>query len=159
MSRRGKQASGYKHGHTHMRKNGTVHRSPTYISWQSMCSRCEQDSHPWFHAYGGRGIAISPRWRGKDGFKNFLADMGERPAGLTLERKDVEGDYRKGNCEWADLSTQRLNQRALPSLSKPARSSRKNPKRKPKVQKRKQPRTIRAPARDVVDQSNRSMRL
>src|SRR6185436_19077614 len=98
-----------KHGHVRMRRNGTVHRSPTYHSWQSMCSRCERESHPWFHAYGGRGIQITPRWRGKDGFANFLADMGERPRGLTLDRVDVDGDYYKGNCRWADLSTQNKN--------------------------------------------------
>src|SRR5262245_59625248 len=113
----GPNKKGRKHGHTWTRKNGTVGRSPTYSSWQSMCSRCEQESHPWHHAYGGRGIQITPRWRGKDGFANFLADLGERPAGLTLERFDVNGDYYKGNCTWSDLSTQRLNQRALPSLS------------------------------------------
>lgn len=41
----------------------------------------------------------------------FLEDMGERPEGLTLERKDNEGNYEPDNCEWATKSQQSKNQR------------------------------------------------
>jgi hypothetical protein len=146
--------NGTKHGHTWVRKNGTVGRSPTYQSWRSMLARCYYDQHPWFHAYGERGIQVTDRWRGKEGFVNFLADMGERPnLLLTLDREDVDGDYYKGNCRWADKSVQRTNIRNLQPLPKPSPSKRQKPK--PKIKKRRKP--IRAPARIVDERSIRDI--
>jgi len=105
-----------KHGHTKQigGRGGKVIKSLTYQSWSSMNDRCLNESHKWFHAYGERGITICDRWRrgNPNAFANFLADMGERPAkDMTLDRKDVNGNYEKGNCQWADKSTQRNNVR------------------------------------------------
>jgi hypothetical protein len=81
----------------------------TYRSWSSMRSRCFNPNVREFPRYGGRGITICARW---DSFENFLADMGPRPAGLTLDRwPDPDGNYEPENCRWATWSQQRTNQR------------------------------------------------
>ncbi len=84
-------------------------RTPEWRSWQSAIGRCERPSMPSYPDYGGRGIAMCDRWR-RD-FSAFLADMGARPAGTTLDRIDPNGDYEPGNCRWATLSEQNRNKR------------------------------------------------
>lgn len=76
-----------------------------------MLSRCTNPQATGFANYGGRGIRVCDRWR--EDFRNFLADMGERPSGTTLDRIDVNGDYTPGNCRWADRTTQNRNARQV----------------------------------------------
>lgn len=83
-------------------------RSPTYESWMCMRQRCGNPRNGQYHNYGGRGITICDRWRS---FENFLADMGERPEGKTLDRRDNDGNYEPENCGWATPKEQRANQR------------------------------------------------
>jgi len=82
--------------------------SPTYVSWQSMRTRCLNPNSADYHHYGGRGICVCPEW---DSFEQFLADMGERPVGMTLDRREVNGNYCADNCRWATAVEQRHNQR------------------------------------------------
>lgn len=84
-------------------------RTQTYNSWLAMRSRCYNKKNQYYHLYGGRGIEVAPDW--KDSFENFYRDMGDRPAGLTLERLDVNKGYSKENCKWASPSEQSFNTR------------------------------------------------
>jgi hypothetical protein len=90
-----------------------VKASPTYNSWRAMIQRCQYPPHPFYPDYGGRGISICPQWLGAGGFERFLADLGERPPGMTLDRRDVDGDYEPGNVRWASKHEQRWNRRDM----------------------------------------------
>jgi hypothetical protein len=90
-------------------------RSPEYQSWSAMHDRCENSNHQAYKHYGGRGIIICARWR--ESFENFLTDMGSRPEGKTLDRKDVNGNYEPLNCRWATPREQALNRRPFRAIA------------------------------------------
>lgn len=92
------------HGHT---VNGKS--SPTYKTWQCMRQRCYVPAFAGYEHYGARGITVCDAWR--DNFDAFLADMGERPEGRTLDRIDVSLGYSKDNCRWATPREQSMNMR------------------------------------------------
>lgn len=82
--------------------------TPTYGTWRKMIERCTNPNARQWEWYGGRGVTVCDRWRS---FENFLADMGERPEGRTLDRVDVNGNYEPGNCRWATWPEQCANKR------------------------------------------------
>jgi hypothetical protein len=84
--------------------------SPTYRSWLAMRGRCTHPATNGFEFYGGRGIKVCPRW---ERFENFLADMGERPPGHSLDRINGNGNYEPTNCRWATSIEQRHNQQRM----------------------------------------------
>ena len=90
----------YIHGHT---------KSPTYGTWKAMRQRCSNKNVRCWDRYGGRGITVCERWA--NSFSNFLADMGEKPTGKTLDRKDNSLGYFKENCKWSTCGEQARNRR------------------------------------------------
>lgn len=92
-----------KHGHTAGSK-----WTATYSTWSSMIQRCDNPKNSAYPKYGGRGIWVCLRWHE---FQNFLADMGPRPVGKTIDRKNTLGSYEPSNCRWATPLEQGANQR------------------------------------------------
>jgi len=90
------------------RINGKV--TKTYGAWQSMLARCyNPNAHNW-KWYGGKGVTVCDRWRGRStGFDSFFSDMGQAPEGLTLERIDRHKGYGPDNCRWATWKEQAAN--------------------------------------------------
>jgi len=90
--------------HGHAAGGGTR----TYQAWKSMLQRCDTPTRRDWPRYGGRGITVTARWRR---FENFLADMGECPPGLSLDRINNDGNYEPRNCRWATREQQMRNRR------------------------------------------------
>lgn len=88
----------------------TKTKSPTYRIWQGMFARCGNPKTDSFKYYGARGIKVCKRWLV---FENFLADMGERPVGMSIDRfPNNDGDYKPNNCRWATPAEQMHNYRS-----------------------------------------------
>jgi hypothetical protein len=87
---------------THRKTNSTE-----YHSWSNMKARCLNKNHPRWADYGGRGIFVCQSWI--DSFECFLKDMGKCPAGYSIDRIDVNGNYEPSNCRWASNNQQARN--------------------------------------------------
>lgn len=99
---RANRLSETRHGHT---SKGRA--SATYSTWRAMMGRCLNQNHKDYPRYGKRGITIAEAWQS---FEGFLASMGTRPTGTTLDRfPDKFGNYEDGNCRWASPTEQSRN--------------------------------------------------
>ena len=90
------------------KSHGMANKTPTYKTWKCMRHRCNNPNSTQYKWYGARGINYDAAW---DDFLVFLADMGERPEGKTLDRIDPDMGYSKANCRWATPKQQAENNR------------------------------------------------
>ncbi len=89
----------WKHGYS---------KTPTYYSWQNMIARCTNPNASNYNNYGGRGITVCNEWMD---FSRFLKDMGEKPNGYSIDRKDNNKGYCPENCIWSSHKEQANNKR------------------------------------------------
>lgn len=90
-------------------------KTRAYFAWTKMRNRCLDSNDKAYKNYGARGIRICARWI--NSVENFIADMGECPQGLSLDRINNDGDYEPSNCRWASRAVQNSNRRGLAHLT------------------------------------------
>jgi hypothetical protein len=97
-----------------MRTHGESH-TVLHGLWMAMKSRCQNPNNQSYFRYGKKGIRVCRRWQK---FENFRSDMGDRPPGMTLERKDGRKGYNPDNVVWADRTAQAVNRSTSRMISR-----------------------------------------
>lgn len=94
----------------HLNKSHGETGTRIYRTWKNMRARCLNSNKPGYEHYGGRGISICAEWSSFPAFRKWALESGYADD-LSIERKDVDGDYTPSNCVWADAATQSANRR------------------------------------------------
>ena len=81
---------------------------PLYHTWENMRSRCNNPKNTNYKWYGARGVIVCKRW---DNFANFVADVGDKPEGMSLDRRNNMGNYDPNNIQWTSQVGQVRNSR------------------------------------------------
>lgn len=84
-----------------------IAKHPLYRTWMNVKQRCSNPKFMCYKNYGGRGITVCDRWQ--NSFANFLADMGDRPKGHSIDRINNDGNYEPSNCKWSTEKEQHRN--------------------------------------------------
>lgn len=86
-------------------------RSRIYIIWHDMLLRCYSTKHASYNLYGGRGITVCAEWKDSyETFRDWAYNNGYSES-LSIDRKDVNGNYCPENCRWSDGYVQANNTR------------------------------------------------
>ena len=93
-----------------------LNKHPLQSVRQTMIQRCHNPKATGYKWYGAMGVKVCDRWQ--ESLEAFVADVGERPIGMTLDRIDPYGDYEPGNVRWADRATQLANKRKVRAKAK-----------------------------------------
>jgi len=109
-----RNATYYRHvriiGRNQKGKRRRKYCSAEFHSFSNMIRRCygkTGNGEYLCDLWGGKGIRVCDRWLEPGlGFKNFLADLGPRPAGKSLDRKNPQDHYTPLNCQWGTKSEQ-----------------------------------------------------
>lgn len=101
-----RSAAHWRHGHASHEHPSGGKATPTYRSWQAMRTRCNNPHRDNGDRYFNKGITVCEQW---SSFDAFLRDMGERPAGKTLDRIESMKGYSPDNCRWATPIEQARN--------------------------------------------------
>ena len=91
-------------GCVHGRTTHGQSQTPTYESWAHMRNRCTSPKSRQWKWYGALGIKVCERW---EVYENFVEDMGLRPEGTKLDRKNPHKNYTPDNCQWGISNTGR----------------------------------------------------
>lgn len=91
-------------------RGGTVRsKHRLYPMWGQMIARCTRPNATGYKNYGGRGVTVCDRWMD---FQYFIDDVWPTYSeGLTMDRKDNDGNYEPSNCRWASLRYQQTTRR------------------------------------------------